>query len=216
MACDFWIIFGFSLMKKFFLLLFFSLLQANDFITSLKNGEISGDVGIVADITESKPSQQNSDKYRNNAFIAGSLGLYYQSGLWHNLRANLGFRSAIPLYQASKQSAFSGGLGSAARDFWDKNIAMLARSHLEYFDGDTNIKLGRIENGSDMISNHFDGIYLSNHWLDWLFLEFFYMHSYGTVLDRELSGFSPIARYENGNIIGKTKSGGGLLFGCRF
>lgn len=166
------------------------LLFADSFVEAIKSGQKEGDIHLLLDYTNSSPSSPNlSNKYQKNTYLATSFGLYYHSAFYGNFRAYLGFRGAIPLIQAHKDSLYQGGKRDAARDFWQNNKAMFARSYLEYFDGDTSVKLGRLEQSSDLISKHFDGIWLQNKSLGFLLVDFIWLHQYGRVLPRELSGF---------------------------
>lgn len=188
----------------------------SEFIEALKNGEKEGDINLLFDYTHSKP-QMGDSKYQSGGFLATTFGLYYKSAFYEYFRIHIGFRGALPLWEQKRSAYYSGGKGTAARDFWDNNKAMIARSYLEYFDGDTSIRAGRIEDGTDMLANHFDGIWISNKSLGWLLIDAIYMNQFGTVLDRELSGFSKIKRYDNlGNEIGNSKYGGEYYLGFNF
>lgn len=200
----------------FFIFIFFGFSFANNFIDAIKNGKPNGDINLLFDYVNSNPQDKNQTKYQTGSFLATTFGLYYKSAFYTNFRINIGFRGALPLWEQSKKSSYIGGFGSAARDFWDNNRAMIARSYLEYFDGDTSIKAGRIEDGSDLISNHFDGVWLSNKSIGWLLIDFVYMNQYGMVLDRELSGFDKIQRWSNGSPIGYTRYGGAYYLGLTF
>lgn len=198
--------------------------NTSEFIEALKGGEKSGDINLLFDF-----NHNSGDSPKNNSYLATSFGLYYKSAFYWNLRLHLGFRGALPLWEQSKSAQFGNdkaGKGSATRDFWDNNIAMIARSYLEYFDGDTSVKAGRIEDKTDMIDKHFDGVWISNKSAGWLLIDVIYLNQVGRVLDRELSGFEKFSRYEsvkdaNGNIlstreIGNSKFGGAYYLGLTF
>ncbi|RDU62885.1 Opr family porin [Helicobacter sp. MIT 14-3879] len=202
---------------KFFLLIFLFIanIYANSFIEALKNGNKEGDINLLFDYTSSKPNKNN--KYQTGGYLATTFGLYYKSAFYEYFRIHIGFRGALPLWEQKKNAIYIGGKGTTARDFWDNNKAMIARSYLEYFDGDTSIKAGRIENSTDMLLNHFDGVWISNKSLGYLLIDAIYMNQYGKVLDRDLSGFEKIKRYDNlGNIIGNSKYGGAYYIGLTF
>lgn len=177
---------------------------ANSFVDAITSGEKEGDIHLLFDYTSSSPDL-NGTKYQNSAFLATSFGLYYHSAFYGYFRAHIGFRGAIPLIQGSRKSSFQGGRGDAARDFWDANKAMLARSYLEYFDGDTSIRLGRLEDETDALTNHFDGLWVQNKSLGFLLIDFIWINQQGTVLPRELSGFEKLdTKYGGAYYLGAT------------
>ena len=196
--------------------------STSEFIEALRGGEKSGDINLLFSLNRTSPTMgaQNGGIFQNSAYLATSFGLYYKSAFYGYFRLNLGFRGALPLWEQSRKTAFSDGSGSAARDFWDNNIAMVARSYLEYFDGDTSIKAGRIEDKTDMIDRHIDGVWISNKSLGWLLIDVIYMNQVGRVLDRELSGFEKFVRYDNANgavsARGNSKYGGAYYLGLGF
>lgn len=216
------IIFGFKekILKKilvaFMAVAFASQIMANEFIEALRGGDKSGDINLLFDYNH------QSSVPKNSSYLATSFGLYYKSAFYGYFRLHLGFRGALPLWEQNKSVVFNtnAGRGSATKDFWDRNIAMVARSYLEYFDGDTSIKAGRIEDKTDMIDRHFDGVWVANKSLGWLLIDFIYMNQNGRVLDRELSGFDKFRRYQNINgrvsDIGKSKYGGAYYLGLNF
>lgn len=177
-------------------------LFADSFVDAIKSGTKEGDIYLLADYTHSSSNISNT-KYQNNAYLATSFGLYYHSAFYGYFRAYIGFRGALPLIQGNKNAIYSGGRGDAARDFWSNNKAMLARSYLEYFDGDTNVKAGRLEQSSDLISEHFDGIWFQNKTFGFLLVDFVWLSQYGRVLPNELSGFEKF----------ETKYGGAYYLG---
>lgn len=197
----------------------------NGLTEAFKNGEKEGDINLLFDYTNSKPDIAGT-KYQNGTFLGTTFGLYYKSAFYEYFRIHIGFRGAIPLWEQYKNryyysNYYNGndysGNGSMARDFWDKNKAMLARSYFEYFDGDTSIRAGRLESKTDMVSNQFDGVWVSNKSLGWLLIDAIYMNEFGMALDRELSGFSKIKRYDSlGNVIGSSKYGGEYYLGLNF
>ena len=197
--------------------------STSEFIEALRGGEKSGDINLLFSLNRASPTmggQNNGGIFQNSAYLATSFGLYYKSAFYGYFRLNLGFRGALALWEQSRKTQFSGGKGSAARDFWDSNIAMVARSYLEYFDGDTSIKAGRIEDKTDMIDRHIDGVWLSNKSLGWLLIDIIYMNQVGRVVDRELSGFEKFVRYDNVNGVvtpkGNSKYGGAYYLGLTF
>lgn len=180
--------------------------NTSEFIQALKGGKKSGDINLLFDFNHNSRTPP-----KNNSYLATSFGLYYKSAFYGYFRLHLGFRGALALWEQSKKTQFRGGKGSAAQDFWDNNIAMIARSYLEYFDGDTSIKAGRIEDKTDMIDKHFDGVWISNKSAGWLLVDVIYLNQVGRVLDRELSGFEKFTRYEN--VGGKVQTKGNSRFG---
>lgn len=191
-------------------------IMANEFIEALRGGEKSGDINLLFDYNHRSTTPKNS------SYLATSFGLYYKSAFYGYFRLHLGFRGALPLWEQNKSVVFhqNAGKGSATKDFWDRNIAMVARSYLEYFDGDTSIKAGRIENKTDMIDKHFDGVWIANKTIGWLLIDIIYLNQNGRVLDRELSGFDKFRRYKNINgtasDVGISKYGGAYFLGLTF
>lgn len=203
-------------MRKFILVILcvtFTNINANNFVDAIRNGNSSGDIYLLYDFVNSSPNE--SGKYQNSQYLATSFGLYYKSMFYGYFRTSIGFRGAVPLFEVNKNRIFgkNNGKGDATRDFWDSNRAMLARTYLEYFDGDTSVKLGRIEDDTDLISNHFDGIWISNKTLGFMLIDFVWMNRYGTTLPRELSGF-----YKVGNLNDSytSKYGGSYYLGLTF
>lgn len=183
--------------------------NTSEFIQALKGGKKSGDINLLFDFNHNSRTPP-----KNNSYLATSFGLYYKSAFYGYFRLHLGFRGALALWEQSRKVQIGdgkGGKGSAAQDFWDNNIAMIARSYLEYFDGDTGIKAGRIEDKTDMIDKHFDGVWISNKSAGWLLVDVIYLNQVGRVLDRELSGFEKFTRYEN--VGGKVQTKGNSRFG---
>ena len=183
--------------------LFVSFIFSNGFTDAVKSGVKEGDIYLLFDYADSSPKLSDT-RYQKNSFLAASFGLYYHSAFYGYFRAHIGFRGAIPLFQADRRSIYPGGRGDASRDFWDNNKAMLARSYLEYFDGDTSIRVGRLEDDTDLIANHFDGLWIQNKSLGNLLIEFVWINQQGTVLPRELSGFEKL----------NTKYGGAYYLGA--
>lgn len=196
--------------------------STSEFIEALRGGEKSGDINLLFSLNRASPTMgtQNGGAFQNSAYLATSFGLYYKSAFYGYFRLNLGFRGALALWEQSTKTQFSGGKGSAARDFWDKNIAMVARSYLEYFDGDTMVKAGRIEDKTDMIDKHLDGVWIRNKSAGWLLVDFIFLNQVGRVVDRELSGFEKFTRYDNINGAvtqkGNSKHGGAYYLGLTF
>lgn len=209
MALDCWIIVGFNKFRRIFLRIIFVIsfifgsIFANGFTDAITSGVKEGDIHLMFDYTSSSPDI-NGTKYQDNSFLAASFGLYYRSAFYGYFRAHIGFRAALPLFQSDRKSIYPGGRGDASRDFWDTNKAMIARSYLEYFDGDTSVRVGRLEDGTDLISNHFDGLWFQNKSLGNFLIDFVWINQQGTVLPRELSGFEKL----------NTKYGGAYYLGA--
>lgn len=167
---------------------FCAILGANSFTEAITSGKKEGDIYLLVDYAKFS-RQETRTKYQDNAYLAASLGLYYASSFYGNFRAHLGFRGAIPLIQAHKSSVYEGGRRDAARDFWSGNRVAFARSYLEYFDGDTSVRLGRLEIESDLIDKQFDGIWVANKSLGYLLIDLVWINQYGRVLPREITDF---------------------------
>lgn len=199
------------MIKKSVILMFIAMIfatqnLASEFIEALRGGEKSGDINLLFDYTRDRSAP------KNRAYLATSFGLYYKSEFYEYFRLHLGFRGALALWELNKKTQNLGGKGDSARDFWDKNIAMVARSYLEYFDGDTSVRAGRIEHKTDMIDKHFDGVWISNKSAGWLLIDAIWINQVGRVLDRELSGFEKFSRFDGG----ASKYGGGYYLGLDF
>lgn len=179
---------------------------ASEFIEALRGGEKNGDINLLFDYT------RDSSVPKNRAYLATSFGLYYKSAFYEYFRLHLGFRGALALWELNKKTQNLGGRGDSARYFWSKNIAMVARSYLEYFDGDTSVRAGRIEHKTDMIDKHFDGVWISNKSAGWLLVDAIYINQVGRVLDREMSGFEKFKRFDGS----ASKYGGGYYLGLDF
>ncbi len=175
-------------MRIIILMLIASFCIADGFVDAITSGEKEGDVYLLFDYTDSSPDISRT-KYQDAAYLAASVGLYYTSSFYGYFRAHIGFRGAIPLIQSSKGIMFDGGRGAAARDFWRSDRAMFSKSYIEYFDGDTSIKAGRLEQKTDLVDKEIDGIWLQNKSLGYLLIDIAWINQYGRVLPRELSEF---------------------------
>ena len=188
-----------------------NLIFANSFIDALKSGTKEGDINLIFDFNNAKPQKgEDDDFYKNNSYLVTSFGLYYQSAFYENFRLNLGFRGALPLYEGNRNSTYTYGKGDAARDFTTK--AMIARSYLEYFDGDTSIKAGRVEAPNEILFYQFDGISIQNKTLGFMLIDFMWMNQYGNALDNQLVQFFPIMD-KDGKL---AKYGGSYYLGFTF
>lgn len=172
-----------------------SFVFADGLVNALRSGEKEGDVHILGDLTSSS-AKISGTKYQNGAFLAASFGLYYKSAFYKNFRAHLGFRGSLPLLEKNGASIQPSAVrGDAGRDFWYR--ALMARSFLEYFDGDTSVRAGRLEEGDDLLAKHFDGIWVQNKSLGYLLIDAIWVYRVGTVLYREISGFDAASKFKN-------------------
>lgn len=118
----------------------------------------------------------------NLGYLVGSVGLSYTSGFYKNLRMGISFRAAYTLFNANpKLAAPFGGTGDAKIDFFNANQATLAESFLEYFDGDTSVKAGRISIKNDWINTLSDGIWVRNRSFKKIMLEGFWVQNFGRI-----------------------------------
>lgn len=185
-------------MKTIFLFIFSSsILFAGSLVDAIKFGTKEGDVHLIANYTNSSPTMSGT-KYQNNSYFVSSFGLYYNSAFYGYFRFYIGFRGVLPLIQSNKNSIYQGGNGDFSRDFSQGNRAMLANSYFEYFDGDTNIKAGRLNQKNDLINSDYDGILFQNKSLGFLLIDFIWIQQYGRVLPRELSNFTKFNTKYNG------------------
>lgn len=153
---------------------------------ALKNGVSKGDLifygnfigGIkgTPTIVGNKNAGLASYGYMGNmGYFLGNVGLGYTSGFYKNFRASISFRAMASFYDSKK------GDGSVREDFFNSNQAALAESFFEYFDGDTNVKLGRIDIKNEWINTLSDAIWVRNRSLENLLIEAFWVYDFGRI-----------------------------------
>ncbi|OBV28900.1 hypothetical protein BKN38_09065 [Helicobacter sp. CLO-3] len=159
---------------------------------ALKNGVSKGDVilygnfmtspkGGATQIADNTLGLANYSYLAGLGYLVGNVGLSYTSGFYKNFRAAIGFRALAKLYDAHRDLATPTGRGDSRADFFNENQAAVAESFIEYFDGDTSIKAGRIAIANDWINTLGDGIWARNRSLENIILEAFWAHDFGRI-----------------------------------
>ena len=153
---------------------------------ALKNGVSKGDLifygnyigGLSGTQTTVGNKQAGLASYGylgNMGYFLGNVGLGYTSGFYKNFRASISFRAMASFYDSNKD------IGSVKEDFFNANQAALAESFMEYFDGDTSIKLGRIDIKNEWVNTLSDGIWVRNRSLENLLIEAFWAYDFGRI-----------------------------------
>lgn len=185
-------------LKKFFSFALFSLgAMAYDSIDeALKNGITQGSVGSLNNYLKpnyNDPALNMQDAYYN----AITMGMIYRSAFYKNMRLSVGFRAAYPVWQWHRNSnwGLSSGentyikRGDMSLDFDPFYRVLLDDTYLEYFDGDTSIKLGRFYLENEWASNQVDGFWIRNRSLESLMLEFFWIKEYAEITPIKMTAF---------------------------
>ncbi|MDU7692674.1 MAG: hypothetical protein E7K04_00260 [Helicobacter sp.] len=187
-----------AVIKKALLVLLFGISFSYDYIDeALKNGENSGDLMIYGDFLRSKsrlnitPNKLATYSYLDDtSYLVGQTRLEYISGFYKLLRLKIGFGFMFPLYNGHNNLQSSFGKLDYQKDFFNRNEAQLSESFLEYFDGDTNIKIGRLDLKDNFNNGLIDGIAIKNKSLKDLLLEAQYMRNFGRSSYFEMSNFA--------------------------
>lgn len=160
---------------------------------ALKNGQSKGDVilygnymglnkGTATAVGNPTLGLASYAYMKNLGYFIGNIGLSYTSGFYKNFRAAIGFRAMTSFYDAHKGFLPStGGKGDTKIDFFNQNQAAIAESFIEYFDGDTSIKGGRIAITNDWINTLTDGLWVRNRSIKNLMLEAFWVYDFGRI-----------------------------------
>ncbi|RDU61229.1 hypothetical protein [Helicobacter sp. MIT 14-3879] len=129
-------------------------------------------------------------KYTNSSggYVNGSVGLGYITGFYYSLRAAISFRAAQSFF--SSQNAFRRDFGGSEGTFIGDSAILLGESFLEYFDGDTAIKLGRFQPINEYINTLTDGIWIRNASLKNLTIEGMWAYRKGRVSYYEMLPFA--------------------------
>lgn len=160
---------------------------------ALKNGVSKGDVilygnyvglqkGGATAIGDESLGLAHYAYLGNLGYLMGNVGLSYTSGFYKNFRASIGFRAVASFYDA--HAGFfppTGGKGDTKADFFNQNQAAIAESFIEYFDGDTSLKTGRIAIANDWVNVLADGVWLRNRSFEKLLLEAFWVNDFGRI-----------------------------------
>lgn len=175
---------------------------------ALKNGVTKGDVIFYGDYQKlSYGKAQNFTPNNlatygylgNSGYLLGNIRLGYTSGFYKNVRASISFASSIAIFNQHKNLLTSTGNIDAQKDFFNHNQASIGESFIEYFDGDTNIKAGRISIANEWINTLADGFWIRNKTIDKLLIETFWAKSYGRINYWQMTDFRDLNPY---NIFG--------------
>ena len=79
-----------------------------------------------------------------------------------------------------------------------RNRVILSDTYLEYFDGDTDIKMGRFLIANEWMDNQVDGLWIRNRSLENLMLEFYWLGRYGTASATEIQSFAEPEPHHSG------------------
>ncbi|RDU60742.1 Opr family porin [Helicobacter marmotae] len=176
---------------------------------ALENGISSGDILFYGNYTNGRDviSGGMKDDYNQAGYMVGSVGLAYHSAFWKYLRVAVSFRAANILYEDDKLSQWSAGalsnnpnrygVGDASRDFYMNERTMLGQSYIEYFDGDTSIKAGRVFADSEWADRLIDGISVRNRSLPNLLIEALWAKRNGYVQYNKMTGFYNVNPYSS-------------------
>ncbi|VEJ24665.1 Uncharacterised protein [Helicobacter cholecystus] len=150
---------------------------------ALKNGIAKGDVGFFTDYYDPFATHIANDfEMKDESYVALTMGLQYRSAFYKNMRLSVGFRAAYPLWQWHK--------GDINLDFDSSNPILLNNTFLEYFDGDTSVKIGRFFLENEWTCNQVDGFWVRNASLENLLLEMYWINAYGDVTSTLMSAFT--------------------------
>ncbi|MWV61185.1 hypothetical protein DCO58_10965 [Helicobacter saguini] len=130
----------------------------------------------------------DSKRVGNLGYINAQVGLGYTTGFYYNLRFAISFRAAQALLNLRQDMRKDFTPNTANSVFGDSSVA-LGETFLEYFDGDTAIKLGRFQPISEWISHLVDGILVQNGSFKNLVIEGLWAYDYGRVSYYEISAF---------------------------
>lgn len=151
---------------------------------ALKNGVSRGDTILYGNYN----SGVNGGNY-----MVGSVGLGYTSGFYYNLRAAISFRAAKIFYNQN----------AALHDFYTDPLISLGQSFVEYYDGDTAIKMGRFLPANPFINHLVDGVWVRNGSIERLVIDSLWVKRYGRVSFYEITPFIDTNKYGYFNINAK-------------
>lgn len=199
------------MIKKFFysLMCIGSVLAYDTIDEALQNGISNGDVvlyGSNTNISGAGLVPNTGSDLSKNSYVAGSIGLAYRSGFYKAWRFMVSFRAAEVFFEANKDSIWlndsnspnrAGSIGDASKDFYSSYRTMLGQSYLEYFDGDTSVRTGRIFAKSEWADRLIDGVYIRNKSLENTLIEVFWAKSSGYVQYNKMTGMYAINPYNS-------------------
>lgn len=168
---------------------------------ALENGVSSGDITLYGNYTDGRRVIAGGvkDDFSNAGYMVGSVGLSYHSAFYKYLRVAVSFRALGVAYEDDKNSQWASapllnnpnryGNGDASRDFYMNDRTMLGQSYIEYFDGDTSIKAGRVFVDSEWSDRLIDGVYVRNRSLPNALIEGLWVRNQGFVQYNKMTGF---------------------------
>ncbi len=171
---------------------------------ALKNGVTKGDLIFYGDYQKlSHGSAQNFTPNHlatygylgNTGYLLGNMRLGYTSGFYKNVRASISFASSLSLINQHQTLISATGYNDAQKDFFDHNQASIGESFFEYFDGDTNVKSGRISIDNEWINTLVDGVWVRNKTFNHLLIESFWARNYGRIDYFQMTNFREINPY---------------------
>lgn len=141
----------------------------------------------------------DSKRVGNLGYINAQVGLGYTTGFYYNLRFAVSFRATQALLNFNHAMRKDFTPNTANSVFGDSSVA-LGETFLEYFDGDTAVKLGRFQPISEWISHLVDGILVQNGSFKNLVLEGLWAYDYGRVSYYEISPFRALGDFGYFNV----------------
>lgn len=167
---------------------------------ALENGVSSGDITFYGSYTQGADSINNAKNDLSTAgYAVGSVGLAYHSAFWKYLRVAVSFRAAAVLYEHDDNSQWGAaallnnpnryGVGDASKDFYMNDRTMLGQSYIEYFDGSTSIKAGRVFADFEWADRLIDGVSMRNRSLPNTLIEALWVKNNGYVQYNKMTGF---------------------------
>lgn len=187
---------------------FFGLFAYDSIDEALRNGISNGDITFYGSYTHGpKSTTLAKSDFNNSGYAVGSVGLAYQSAYWKYLRVAVSFRAVGVMYEDSKISQWGGnaltnnpgryGQGDASKDFYMNDRTMLGQSFVEYFDGVTRVKLGRVFAGSEWADRLIDGVMVRNQSLPNVTIDALWAKRNGYVQYNKMTGFYDVNPYSN-------------------
>ena len=135
---------------------------------------------------------------RTKGYLNASVGLGYTTGFFYNFRASISFFATQNLF--TTQGTFGKDFRGANKTVIGENSILLNESFLEYFDGDTNIKAGRIQPINEYVNNLTDGIWIRNASLKNLVLDGFWAFTVGRVSYYQMNPFQRLGGVEGAGL----------------
>lgn len=173
---------------------------------AIENGVSSGDITLFGNYTNGVKTQGNAKDDTNSVgYAVGSVSLSFHSAFYKYMRVAVSFRAASVLYEDDKNAQWSAnalfnnpgryGSGDASRDFYMNDRTMLGQSYIEYFDGDTSIKVGRVFADNEWADRLVDGVWVRNRSLSNVLIEGLWAKNHGYVQYNKMTGFYDVNPY---------------------